>query len=171
MKNGKSLTVERARELLEYDPETGVLRWRRDVYRTKIKSGQEAGCARKDGRRVVCVDGRLMYVYRVAWLLAYGSWPADQIDHINGDQSDNRLINLRQACNSINGQNKRKAFRTSKTGLLGACPASCPGESGRFVANIGIGGRTKNLGYFDTPEEAHEAYVRKKREIHPGCTI
>jgi hypothetical protein len=170
MKSGKSLTVERARELLEYEPETGVLRWRRDVYR-RIKAGQKAGCTRKDGRQVVRVDDELMYSHRVAWLLTYGIWPAEQIDHINGDPSDNRLVNLRAACNAINSQNKRKAFRTSKTGLLGASPASCPGEVGRFVANITVGGAKKNLGYFDTPEEAHAAYVRKKRKIHLGCTI
>lgn len=164
------LTAERARQLVSYDPHTGLLTWKCAVYRT-IKPGQPAGCLRKDGRYLIRLDGRLYYGYRVAWLITYGEWPAEQVDHINGDQTDNRLANLRAVSNKVNGQNKRRAARRSKTGLLGASPAACEGEIGRFVAFIGHGAIRKNLGYFDTPEEAHEAYVTAKRVMHRGCTI
>jgi hypothetical protein len=164
------LTIDRVKELLSYDPETGLLAWRVNVGK-RTRAGEVAGCLRKDGRVVVRLDYQLHYAYRLVWAIVHGRWPAEMIDHINGDPSDNRLVNLREASASLNNQNARKARTKSKTGLLGASPAGCPGEIGRFVAYIGSGSVRKNLGYFDTPEEAHAAYVAAKRQLHPGCTL
>lgn len=164
------LTAEQARKLLAYDPETGQLTWRVN-YGKRRHAGKRAGCVRGDGRHVVRVYDYLYYVHRIIWLLEYGVWPAGHIDHMNGNPMDNRLMNLRDVPRHVNAQNQRKARRTSKTGLLGASPAGCPGEIGRYVAFIGWQGGRKNLGYFDTPEEAHAAYVAAKRQLHIGCTI
>jgi hypothetical protein len=165
-----SIPVDCLRKILAYDDQMAVLRWRVPVSR-RFKAGDIAGCARKDGRYVVRVRGSLYYQHRVVWALVHGAWPSGEIDHINGDESDNRIENLRDVSSTVNQQNKRKAFKKSKTGLLGASPAGCPGEIGRYVAFIGGPDGRKNLGYFDTPEEAHAAYVAAKRKIHAGCTI
>jgi len=100
-----------------------------------------------------------------------GSWPKEQVDHINGKRSDNRFANLREANNAENHQNlkkalKRKTGRTSR--FLGV---SYDKSRGRWMAVIGTGGKARNLGRFDTEEEAHAAYLAEKRRIHPFGTI
>lgn len=100
--------------------------------------------------------------HRLAWLYVHGRWPDGLIDHKNGDRADNRFDNLRDVAHRVNMQNLRKAFVSSKTGLLGASPL----KDGRFGAFIKRDGKSKNLGTFDTPELAHAAYVAAKRVIH-----
>ena len=85
---------------------------------------------------------------------------------MNGDKVDNRWANLRDVPRRVNRQNCRAANRNSKTGFLGVTSVGS-----RYQASIGHKGKTKKLGYFDTPEQAHAAYVAEKRAIHDGCTI
>jgi hypothetical protein len=106
--------------------------------------------------------------HRLAWLLATGAWPTAQLDHINGDKTDNRLVNLREADNETNGQNIRKAKRNSKSGFLGVVHEK---RGDGYVAYLRVEGRTKNLGTYRTPEEAHAVYVQTKRQLHAGCTL
>ncbi len=88
------------------------------------------------------------------------------MDHLNGDASDNRLANLRDVPQEVNQQNQRRANADSKTGLLGASP-----RGPRFQAAITTQGDRRYLGLFDTAEEAHQAYLTAKRQLHAGCTI
>jgi hypothetical protein len=97
-----------------------------------------------------------------------GDWPADQLDHINGDKLDNRIANLREVSNQENTQNYRKAKRNSKTGYLGVCHEP---RGNSYVAYLRIDGRTRNLGTYQTPKEAHAAYLSAKRQHHQGCTL
>lgn len=107
--------------------------------------------------------------HRLVWLHLYGEWPEHGIDHINGRRSDNTAANLRSVPQSENVQNQRKARRDNKsTGLLGV---SRPSGRSKYRAQIMAQGRNRYLGYFDTPEEAHAAYLAAKRQLHPGCTI
>ena len=160
------LTAERANELFSYDPDTGALTWKIDASR-KFKAGTLAGTARPpDGRRIVCVNYRRHYAYRIIWLMTHGEWPSGEVDHINGDPADNRLTNLRAVPRNINRQNERRARKDSKTGILGVSPSR-----GKFAAYIEVDGINKGLGRFATPEQAHAAYVAAKRQLHIGCTI
>ena len=118
----------------------------------------------RDGYIIVTVSKVQYLAHRIAWLLYHGTWPTKFIDHINGNRSDNRIENLREADSSINAQNVRVA--RCRSGLLGVRI-----RKGRYEANISVGQRSIYLGRFDTAEEAHSAYVNKKREIHAGCTI
>lgn len=86
------LTVERLRELLDYDPETGVFRWKEP--RRKCRVGEVAGSLRKDGYVKIQVDGRFYQAHRLAWLCVYGVWPS-AIDHIDGNRANNAIANLR----------------------------------------------------------------------------
>lgn len=158
------LTADRVRELLHYDSETGALTWRNCKKRTPDGL---AGCFRSDGYRMIRVDDVLHYAHRLVWLYVTGQFPADHIDHINGDRSNNRFENLRDVPNAINSQNQRKASSCNKaSGLLGV-----QRNHNGWQACITTNGKRKCLGTYKTPEEAHAAYLAAKRERHIGCTI
>jgi hypothetical protein len=161
-----TLSAERLRELLDYDPETGVFRWKAVSSKNQVRVGDVAGCVETNGYRRIRVYGRAYQAHRLAWLHVYGRWPVGEIDHINGAKDDNRISNLREATRSENLQNQRRATRGSKTGFLGVYPSF-----GKFGAQIMLAGKTRHIGTFETAEQAHAAYVRAKRELHPGGTL
>jgi len=100
----------------------------------------------------------------------HGGFPNGILDHINGNKSDNRIENLRESDHQKNSQNQRKATKRNLTGFLGvSVDRSCIPRP--YVARIKAGGKNIRLGQFQTPEQAHEAYVKAKRELHAGCTI
>ena len=159
------LTAERLRELLDYDRETGVFRWK--VRRSPgTKAGDIAGTVLKMGYRKISINDRRYAAHRLAWLYVHGHWPIDQIDHKNTDRGDNRFDNLREATPSINSQNKRRAMPNSKTGVLGVSPSR-----GKFIVGIRIDGKKRNLGRYATVEAAYDVYLEAKRRFHPGCTL
>lgn len=153
------LTAETARALFEYNPETGHLTYRVTKGR-RVVQGRRAGCQIRKGYRGVRVEGNMYQEHRLIWLVHFGHWPTDQLDHINGRRSDNRLCNLRECTSAENNQN-RKASCTNELGLLGVR------KSGkRFFAKIKHNYRDYYLGTFDTPEEAHAAYAGAKAVLH-----
>ncbi len=163
-----SLTAERLRSLLSYNAETGVFVWLVSVS-GRIKVGDIAGNVDRRGYRLIGCDGKAYKAHRLAWLWQHGAWPKDQIDHIDGDKSNNRLTNLREATNTENQQNKRRARLDNKsTGLIGA---KIHRKTGKYMASIGVNKRRIYLGLYDTAELAHNAYITAKRELHPGCTL
>lgn len=157
-----TLTLEEAKRLFEYDPETGRLTRRVLAEWSKSTAtrygGQEAGTADLDGRRFVSLSaehGRIA-VARVIWLMMTGSLPDNQIDHRNTDPSDNRWHNLRQATQAQNQSNKGP-FKNNKTGLKGAYPHHR--NKGRWFSTITIGKKAKYIGIYNCPVAAHLAYV------------
>lgn len=149
---------------LRYNEETGLITWQ--ASRGNRAAGSAAGAVFA-GRRVVQVGGQTVYAHRLAWLLAFGDWPQGEVDHLDGDAMNNRLTNLRLADRSLNMQNQRRARRDNGTGFLGVSRT----RYGRFAAAIKINGRRTRLGNFETPIEAHAAYLRAKRQLHPGGTL
>lgn len=147
------LTAERAREVFEYNPETGSLAWRKQV--GSRRSGSVAGNIQTKGYLRLCVDGRYYLLHRVAWLITHGEWPQDQIDHINGDRLDNRIANLRLATASQNCGNTG----TSKNNTSGFKGVSWSARARRWVSSIRVAGRRHWLGYFPSREAAAEAYA------------
>lgn len=159
-------TAERLREVLDYDPCTGVFTWKAPSGR-RVKVGSQAGRI-TDGYRRIGVDGAQARAHRLAWLYVYGELVPDGyvIDHINGDRSDNRISNLRVVTHSVNMQNQRRCTAASKSGLLGVRK-----YENAWLSGIGVQGREIHLGSFKSPEAAHEAYLQAKRRLHEGCTI
>ena len=151
-KRQKKLTAKRLRELLHYDPETGVFRWVARGHNTT--SGTVAGYLHKKGYQMIAIDGRQYRAHRLAWLYVHGFWPSDQIDHIDGIRHNNHIANLRQATNCQNCQNSKRPCNNT-SGFKGA---SWHRQIGKWKAQIMVDGDKIYLGIFATAEEAHAAY-------------
>lgn len=151
------------RQRFSYDPLTGQLTWR-EVKRNRAAKrwiGKPAGSKNQHGYVQVQVDGRMYQAHRLIWLYVYGEIP-EYIDHVNGAREDNRLANLR-ACRAFENQQNRKRHENTTTGYTGVIVDK---RRGKFVAKIGFLGKQKHLGSFNTPQEAHAAYLAAKRSIH-----
>lgn len=157
------VTAERLRELLHYDPSTGLFT-RRVSLSNDGKPGDPAGSVpnKVTGYVAVSVDGRLYYAHRLAWLYVHGVWPQN-IDHRNGNRADNKLDNLRECSKSENAQNQKRKTN-NRSGFVGVHFDSV---TGRWRASIRISGKTTKLGRFDTREEAAAAYAEAKLTLHP----
>ncbi|MFM6981501.1 MAG: HNH endonuclease signature motif containing protein [Microbacteriaceae bacterium] len=151
------------RDFFSYDPEEGVLRWRKRRYGVTV--GAVAG-SMTNGARQLELGGRAYLAHRIIWLYMTGDWPKHMIDHINGVRDDNRWANLRDVSRVVNGQNMRKPPKSNKHGYFGVTPVR-----GKWRATITINGKNWHIGYYDTPEEAQQQYIETKRLFHEGCTI
>lgn len=171
----QSVSPETLRELLTYDPATGLLIWNsrparffeseRDlkIWNTRYAGKQALSVNR--GRGSIRVLGIRFAAHRVAWSIYYGQWPNLQIDHINGDPLDNRIGNLRQVTNRENSRNiKLPANNTS--GRIGVSRRKC----GDWRAEICINQKRIHLGVFSTFEAASEARTQAERQhgFHPN---
>jgi hypothetical protein len=143
-------TVARLHELFDLRPSGELVR---RVSLGNTAAGRVAGAKRSDGYVRLKVDGTHILAHRIAFAMANGEWPVGMIDRINGVRSDNRPSNLRLATRQQNGQNRRLA-KNSSTGLKGA---QVHGD--KFAGRISVDGKRIFLGTFDTPEQAHAAYV------------
>lgn len=166
MTEKKKLTAELLRELLHYDPETGV--FTRLAGKGRWKPGTVAGTRHADGYLQINLHGKIYKGHRLAWLHFYGCWPQHEIDHINGDNSDNRICNLRDVTSEVNKHNQRRGHSGSSSELLGV---SWSAARNKWLASIIVRRKFMHLGYFSKEEEAHAAYLSAKRELHEGCTI
>jgi hypothetical protein len=151
----EELTSSRVRELLSYDPLTGVFVWKRG--RAK---GQEAGWRHGKGYRTIRVDRRSYLAHRLAWLFVTGEWPT-QIDHINGDRADNRIENLREATPTQNMCNRKEGWGVS--GFKGVVRNK---TGHKWVAQIRFQNTLHRLGTFASREAAHEAYKAAAAKMH-----
>lgn len=146
------------REKFGYDPEKGRL--------TKAKSGKPIGWLHRTGYRYVTILGHHYKEHRLIWLHVYGEWPKDQLDHIDGVRSNNRVDNLRDVDGSRNQWNKSGPNSNNSTGFLGVhFDARCK----RFAAGIKVRGRRAHLGYFDTPQAASDAYQDAKVRLRTNA--
>lgn len=120
------------------------------------RAGRVIGAKRPDGYIVVRFWGRVMLAHRVAWFICYGSWPANDIDHINGNRSDNRICNLRLATRA---QNIAYKAHRNCNGFKGVSKHSNHNRKKRYGATIHPNGKSIFLGWFETAEDAGRAYA------------
>ena len=151
------------KRLLTYEPDTGDFFWRANMSAT-ARAGQIAGSIHRQLRgqyRKIVIEGRDYQAHRLAVLYMTGAMPPSAIDHRDRDGLNNRWGNLRHATPSQNSANaKRPATNTS--GFKGVTELK---KYGKWQAAIKKGGKSIYLGVFPTPEEAHDAYVAKAREL------
>ena len=150
-------TAEQARSRLDYDPATGEFHWSASV---RVCGGKRAGKTDLRGYRHIKLMGRSYLAHRLAWLYVMGEWPVDQIDHINGDRADNRFCNLRLATHAQNMQN-RAIGKNNTSGFMGV-----KFRRNKWRAEIRAFGNIRWLGSFNSPEEAHAAYLDAKQSMH-----
>ena len=148
--------------LLNYNPKNGELRWK--IKRTGgTKAGDLAGYISRMGYRVIKIGGNLRMAHRIAWAITYGDAPTNlQIDHINCDRSDNRLVNLR-LCNGNENCSNRTASSRNQSGFKGVYWWKARQA---WRADIVANGTHHYLGTFSTPELAHMAYCKAAAELH-----
>lgn len=170
-------SAERLRNLLDYDPETGVLRWKPrtpDMFFSWNEAGKAKRCATFNEKyagqpALIGIDGHGYYqgtilcryykAHRVAWLLHYGEWPTGEIDHINGDRRDNRITNLRDVEHRTNLRN----CKLSKRNTTGVPGLTWNKTMKRWQAFIRINGKSKCLGSWKNFDDA--AAARKAAEV------
>ena len=143
------LSYEQVNKLLKLDPETGFLYWR--IPGRGRQMGRPAGSRDRRGYITLRIDYDRIRAHNIVWLLTHGSWPINELDHINHNTSDNRPENLRDVSASENNFNRKC------TNIYG-----CPGifkVKGKFRAMY----NKTLLGYFSTVEEAIQA--RRKKEL------
>lgn len=163
-----TLTADRLRKALSYDPETGI--FIRLVGTRGHAAGFPVGNKNAFGYMRTQVGGEFHFLHRLAWLYMTGEYPNHTIDHMDGWRTNNAWSNLRDVTLQVNIQNKRKANKRSQSGVLGISPSS--ENNGRWRASIGLGkGKVRQLGTFESAAEAHSAYLSAKRRLHEGCTI
>jgi hypothetical protein len=155
-----SISVEYAREILDFD--AGVFRWKWRDDRAKWWNtrfvGTVAGYLKNTGYITIRINGWNYQAHRLAWLYVHGVWPTDQLDHINGVRDDNRIANLREATSQENNRNAGLR-KDNSSGITGV---GWHKRRQKFQARIAVDGRLIYLGRFDTLEEA--AAARAKAE-------
>ncbi len=142
------VSVEELRLLYRYDEETGKL--------FSVTTNKEVGYDNGFGYLRTSIKDKKIVLHRLIWLLTYGYLPDKDLDHINGNRKDNRLINLRKATRSENLQNQTKA-----KGFHWFEPAK------KWMVSVKKDYKAQHIGYFDTELDARAAYMRAKRELHP----
>lgn len=155
-------SVERVRELFDYDPSTGLLTRRIDAPGLKFKIGAVVGTRNSHGHLICRVHYTIYYVHRLVWLHFYGRTPPALIDHINGIRDDNRICNLRLA-DIFESSRNRRHNRNSASGLKGAHYST---SEGKWRSSIGVNGCVIHLGWFETKEEAARAYAEAALRYH-----
>ena len=162
------LTAETARELLDYDPETGLFTWkerplkyfRTEGYQRRWNDryvGQPAFTTKTTGGYLQgYIFDKKWFAHRVAWLITHGDWPTHEIDHRDRDPSNNKLKNLRDVFASVNVIN-RGMNKNNTTGVVGVYR-----KRKKYMASIYRNGATHRTGPFETLQEA--ANARKELE-------
>lgn len=147
------ITYEFLKEILHYDPITGLFTWKVDRSGA-VKIGSIAGGPHNKGYWNIRVGDKKYLAHRLAWFWMTGEWPEEQIDHKDCNRRNNTWVNLREATRSQNAKNTTK-YKNNKSGFKGVCFSK---QSENYIAQIQLNGRTKFLGHFNTAEEAAEAY-------------
>lgn len=163
----------RLKQILEYKPETGVFLWKERRVTHKAVRAWNTRCAGKEvgsihgalsGRsyKRTSIEGRSYYLHRLAFLYMTGEWPPGEVDHADRDPANNAWSNLRCATRAQNSANKR-GYRTSQSGVKGVYFVP---RTGRWQSKIGVGGKSKHLGTFDSIDDAEAAYRAAAQSIY-----
>lgn len=150
------MDIELLRDIINYNPDTGELLWkeRQDDFPASITSIRTFNTRNANnpvyeevhrGYLRVSILGKRYKSHRIAWALYYGEWPDDQIDHIDGDRSNNKIENLR-AVSQVENSRNAKTPHTNMSGVIGV---HWDKRKCKWVSQISENSKSKKLGYFD----------------------
>ncbi|SER52034.1 MULTISPECIES: HNH endonuclease [Pseudomonas] len=161
MGTSNPLTQEILKTCLKYEPETGI--FYHLPKRGLMRPGEVAGSPTTNGYIQITVKGKGYQSHRLAWLYMTGSFPADQIDHINGIKTDNRWQNLREATKAQNQAN----IRTRKDSRSGIKGVRWDRSTGKWLAEIRANNKVIHVGRFKSLDDAVRE-IRDARNKHHG---
>jgi len=168
------VTPDELRQLLSYDPDSGKLFWKSQPASCfKNEGAAKAWNSRFSGKEAFksphicgylagCIRYKKYLAHRVGWAIYHGQWPAEQIDHINGDKKDNRIANLREATRSENAHNVKRTCRN----ISGFKGVSFDTNRQKWISSILCDGKQRHVGRFDTAEAAYAAYCKAALKYH-----
>jgi hypothetical protein len=154
----KTVDLELARQLLNYDPETGVFTW---TQQDAARAGKRAGVEREDGAFVLTFAGHTVYAHRLAFALVHGEWPR-WVAHLDGNMGNNRISNLRAGTFHQRGMTRKKTRNATTSRFKGVHWSS---QSKKWIAHIGVNGRRVYLGIFANEEAAGAAYASAAKQV------
>ena len=156
----RDITQDKLKQLLDYNPETGVFTWvvrkARCIHIGDVAGGNCHGYIR------INISGDIYAAHRLACLWMTGDWPADQVDHINHDRSDNRWVNLRQVSQVTNLKNQ-SLYKNNTCGVTGVYWAE---NRKKYEASIRVDKKLIHIGRYSLLSDAKAA--RKAAEIKYG---
>jgi hypothetical protein len=156
--------MQNIKEYLSYDQKTGIFTWVKRPKHSSVCVGREAGNKAYRGYIHLQFNNKNHQAHRLAWWFVNGYFPDCDVDHINEIKTDNRICNLRLDSNRENEQNVSSVRLNNTSGFIGV---TWHKKHKKWRAQIKIKGKKKYLGQYNTPEEAHAAYLCAKRELHP----
>ena len=153
------------KEYFDYCGKTGMLYAKKRQSNNAVL-GKASGWQQPNGYWRMSIKGKSYQAHRLVWLYHNGKMPLNDIDHINGVKNDNRIENLRDISHKLNTQNRNRAARNNKLGIMGVTL-----KSGKYVASIWVNGKSKRLGAFDDLELAEFVYQEAKHLYHQGSVV
>ncbi len=164
MSKYNDLPLETILQVFDYNLEEGKLLWKRPLG-NKTKPGTEAGTLNSQGYIQIQYAGTVYRAHRILYTIITGQPPSNEIDHINGDRTDNRISNLRSVTKTENMRNTRLQSRNN-TGITGVSKT----PQGKFDARITINSRAVHLGRYSTLAEATAARkaASQLHDFHPN---
>ena len=147
------ITVDLVRKLYVYDPDTDNVR-RRIGRGTRWHKGELVGTLGLNGYRYISINRKMYLAHRIVWLLHYGRWPVSDVDHINGNRDDNRIVNLREATRSENNINS--IIPSNNTSGHKGCYYDKRRDC--WYAEIWVNKKKVYLGRFESAQSAGDAY-------------
>lgn len=154
-----NINLEYINEYLTYDASTGNLYQLKK--RPKIQVGSLAGGINKKGYRYIQLNGRKYPSHHIVWFIETNSFPQKQIDHIDGNKTNNKFSNLREVTNKQNTENRGKQ-KNNKTGYKGV---SFNNRLKKYVAQIQHNNKPIHIGVYQNSYDAHLAYEEKAKEL------
>lgn len=154
------ISHEKLKEMLTYNPETGLFTW--NVQRMRIKAGSVAGSKERNGYIVIAIQGKYYKAHRLAYFYVNGSWPVNNIDHINRVRDDNRITNLRDATFDENRMNN-SVYSNNTSGFPGV---SWHKRKNKWVVRTSQLGKDRTHGAFENLIDAIACRIRSEVNVY-----